>query len=165
MPYRLLKGTGVAVREKWVIRNIRQKKFQQWFLVKIKADAKRLFLGVEKVTEAVITVRRLTLTITSKPWRLTKDAVKIAGLEVKRIINEPTAAAFVAGLEKGKNSETIVVFDLGVRLTCRYWNSLTPCLEVKATNGDTHTLVVRMRQRYWPTISWTTSNQRKNWSS
>mgnify|MGYP000911518732 CR=1 FL=1 len=76
-------------------------------LSKIKADAEA-FLG-EKVTEAVITVPAY---FDDSQRQATKDAGKIAGLEVKRIINEPTAAALAYGLD-GKKDEKIAVFDLG----------------------------------------------------
>ena len=77
-------------------------------LMKLKADAES-YLG-EKVTEAVITVPAY---FTDSQKQATKDAGKIAGLEVKRIINEPTAAALAYGLDKDVNSHKILVYDLG----------------------------------------------------
>jgi molecular chaperone DnaK len=78
-------------------------------LSKLKADAES-FLG-DKVTEAVITVPAY---FDDSQRQATKDAGKIAGLEVKRIINEPTAAALAYGLDKeGKADEKIAVYDLG----------------------------------------------------
>jgi len=92
------------------------------------------YLGQE-VTEAVITVPAY---FNDSQRQATKDAGKIAGLEVKRIINEPTAAALAYGLEK-KNDEKIAVFDLGGGT---YDISVLELgdgvFEVKATNGDTH---------------------------
>ncbi len=77
-------------------------------LMKLKADAES-YLG-EKVTEAVITVPAY---FTDSQKQATKDAGKIAGLDVKRIINEPTAAALAYGLDKDVNSHKILVYDLG----------------------------------------------------
>ena len=77
-------------------------------LMKLKADAEA-YLG-EPVTEAVITVPAY---FNDAQRQATKDAGQIAGLKVERIVNEPTAAALAYGLEKGKEDETILVFDLG----------------------------------------------------
>ena len=102
-------------------------------LSKIKADAEA-FLG-EKVTEAVITVPAY---FDDSQRQATKDAGKIAGLEVKRIINEPTAAALAYGLE-GKKDEQIVVFDLGGgTFDVSVLELGDGVFEVKSTNGDTH---------------------------
>ncbi len=102
-------------------------------LSKMKADAEKV-LG-EKVTEAVITVPAY---FDDSQRQATKDAGKIAGLEVKRIINEPTAAALAYGLE-AKNDEQIVVFDLGGgTFDVSVLEIGDGVFEVKSTNGDTH---------------------------
>ena len=102
-------------------------------LSKIKADAEA-FLG-EKVSEAVITVPAY---FDDSQRQATKDAGKIAGLEVKRIINEPTAAALAYGLE-GKKEEKIVVFDLGGgTFDVSVLELGDGVFEVRSTNGDTH---------------------------
>ena len=102
-------------------------------LEKIKADAEA-FLG-EKVTEAVITVPAY---FDDSQRQATKDAGKIAGLEVKRIINEPTAAALAYGLDNAKE-EKIAVFDLGGgTFDVSILELGDGVFEVKSTNGDTH---------------------------
>src|SRR5467141_1868767 len=102
-------------------------------LTKMKETAEA-YLG-EKVTEAVITVPAY---FNDTQRQATKDAGRIAGLDVKRIINEPTAAALAYGLDK-KKDEKIAVFDLGGGT---YDISILELgdgvFEVKATNGDTH---------------------------
>jgi len=102
-------------------------------LQKLKADAES-YLG-EKITQAVITVPAY---FNDSQRQATKDAGKIAGLEVLRIINEPTAAALAYGLDK-KSDETIAVYDLGGGTfdisTLEIGDGV---FEVKATNGDTH---------------------------
>src|SRR5512136_2786625 len=102
-------------------------------LQKIKQDAEA-YLG-EPVTQAVITVPAY---FNDSQRQATKDAGKIAGLEVLRIINEPTAAALAYGLDK-KNNETILVFDLGGgTFDVSVLEIGEGVVEVKATNGDTH---------------------------
>ncbi len=102
-------------------------------LAKLKADAEA-YLG-EPVTQAVITVPAY---FNDAQRQATKDAGKIAGLEVLRIINEPTAAALAYGLDKKKN-ETILVFDLGGgTFDVSLLEVGDGVVEVKATNGDTH---------------------------
>jgi molecular chaperone DnaK len=102
-------------------------------LQKLKEDAES-FLG-EKVTEAVITVPAY---FDDSQRQATKDAGKIAGLEVKRIINEPTAAALAYGLNK-KANEKIVVYDLGGgTFDVSILEVGDDTVEVLATNGDTH---------------------------
>jgi molecular chaperone DnaK len=102
-------------------------------LSKLKADAEA-FLG-EPVTEAVITVPAY---FDDAQRHATKDAGKIAGLEVKRIINEPTAAALAYGLDKGKE-EKIAVFDLGGgTFDVSILQLGDGVFEVLSTNGDTH---------------------------
>jgi molecular chaperone DnaK len=92
------------------------------------------YLG-EKVTEAVITVPAY---FNDAQRQATKDAGQIAGLEVKRIINEPTAAALAYGLDKGKD-ETIAVYDFGGgTFDISVLEVGEGVIEVKATNGDTH---------------------------
>ena len=102
-------------------------------LGKLKADAEA-YLG-EPVTQAVITVPAY---FNDSQRQATKDAGKIAGLEVLRIINEPTAAALAYGLDK-KNNETILVFDLGGgTFDVSILEVGDGVVEVKATAGDTH---------------------------
>ncbi len=102
-------------------------------LGKLKKDAEA-FLG-ETVTKAVITVPAY---FNDSQRQATKDAGKIAGLEVLRIINEPTAAALAYGLDK-KENETILVFDLGGgTFDVSILEVGDGIIEVKSTNGDTH---------------------------
>ena len=102
-------------------------------LAKLKKDAEA-YLG-ESVTKAVITVPAY---FNDSQRQATKDAGKIAGLEVMRIINEPTAAALAYGLDK-KENETILVFDLGGgTFDVSLLEVGEGVVEVKATNGDTH---------------------------
>ena len=103
-------------------------------LQKLKADADA-FLG-EKITEAVITVPAY---FNDSQRQATKDAGRIAGLDVKRIINEPTAAALAYGLDKTKDEEVIAVYDLGGgTFDISILEIGDGVFEVKATNGDTH---------------------------
>jgi len=102
-------------------------------LQKLKADAEA-YLG-EKVTEAVITVPAY---FDDTQRQATKDAGRIAGLDVKRIINEPTASALAYGLDK-KHDEKIAVYDLGGgTFDISILELGDGVFEVKATNGDTH---------------------------
>jgi molecular chaperone DnaK len=132
MPYEIVKkGEGVAV--KMSDKDYTPEEISAMILSKLKADAES-FLG-EKVTEAVITVPAY---FNDSQRQATKDAGKIAGLEVKRIINEPTAAALAYGLEKNKE-EKIVVFDLGGgTFDVSVLELGDGVFEVKSTNGDTH---------------------------
>ena len=103
-------------------------------LAKLKADAEA-YLG-EKVTEAVITVPAY---FSDAQKQATKDAGKIAGLDVKRIINEPTAASLAYGLDKDNGSQKILVYDLGGgTFDVSVLELGDGVFEVLATNGDTH---------------------------
>lgn len=103
-------------------------------LMKLKADAEA-YLG-EKVTEAVITVPAY---FTDSQRQATKDAGKIAGLEVKRIINEPTAASLAYGLDKDTEHHKIMVFDLGGgTFDVSILELGDGVFEVLATNGNNH---------------------------
>ncbi len=131
-PYKIVKkGNGVAVEMDG--KEYTPEEISAMVLSKIKADAEA-FLG-EKVTEAIITVPAY---FDDSQRQATKDAGKIAGLEVKRIINEPTAAALAYGLES-KKDEKIVVFDLGGgTFDVSVLELGDGVFEVMSTNGDTH---------------------------
>lgn len=132
MPYEIVKK-GNAVGVKMDGKEYTPEEISAMVLSKIKADAEA-FLG-EKVTEAIITVPAY---FDDSQRQATKDAGKIAGLEVKRIINEPTAAALAYGLDK-KGEEQIVVFDLGGgTFDVSILEIGDGVFEVKSTNGDTH---------------------------
>lgn len=132
MPYKIVKkGSQAAVEMDGKIYT--PEEISAMVLSKIKADAEA-FLG-EKVTEAIITVPAY---FDDSQRQATKDAGKIAGLEVKRIINEPTAAALAYGLES-KKDEQIAVFDLGGgTFDVSILELGDGVFEVKSTNGDTH---------------------------
>ena len=131
-PYKIVKkGHGVAVEMDG--KEYTPEEISAMILSKIKADAEA-FLG-EPVTEAIITVPAY---FDDSQRQATKDAGKIAGLEVKRIINEPTAAALAYGLES-KKDEKIAVFDLGGgTFDVSILELGDGVFEVMSTNGDTH---------------------------
>ncbi|HXH26885.1 MAG TPA: molecular chaperone DnaK [Candidatus Acidoferrum sp.] len=132
MPYEIVKA-GNGVKVKMSGQEFSPEEVSAMILAKLRADAEA-FLG-ETVTEAVITVPAY---FDDSQRQATKDAGKIAGLEVKRIINEPTAAALAYGLEK-KKEEKIAVFDLGGgTFDVSVLELGDGVFEVKATNGDTH---------------------------
>ncbi len=135
VPYQVVEGPvgDVRVRIPATGREYSPQEISAMILAKLKADAEA-YLG-EPVTQAVITVPAY---FNDSQRQATKDAGKIAGLEVLRIINEPTAAALAYGLDKKKN-ETILVFDLGGgTFDVSILEVGDGVIEVKATNGDTH---------------------------
>ena len=134
MGYEIVKS-GDAVKVKMGDKEYSPEEISAMVLGKLKADAEA-FLG-ESVNEAVITVPAY---FDDSQRQATKDAGKIAGLEVKRIINEPTAAALAYGLDKGqKKDEKIAVYDLGGgTFDVSILELGDGVFEVKSTNGDTH---------------------------
>lgn len=133
MPYKIKKGKNDSALVVMDDKEYTPQEISAIILQKLKADAEA-FLG-ETITEAVITVPAY---FDDSQRQATKDAGKIAGLEVKRIINEPTAAALAYGLNK-KTNEKIVVYDLGGgTFDVSVLEVGDDTVEVLATNGDTH---------------------------
>ncbi|HBM85588.1 MAG TPA: molecular chaperone DnaK [Opitutae bacterium] len=137
LPYAIVKGKNgdayIECEVKGAKEQFAPEQISAMILQKLKADAEA-YLG-ETVTEAVITVPAY---FNDAQRQATKDAGQIAGLEVKRIINEPTAAALAYGLDKGKD-EVIAVYDLGGgTFDVSILEIGDGVFEVKATNGDTH---------------------------
>ncbi len=132
MPYKII-NSGNHVKVQMGGKDYTPEEISAMILSKLKADAEK-YLGTE-VTEAVITVPAY---FDDAQRQATKDAGKIAGLEVKRIINEPTAAALAYGLDK-KKEEKVVVYDLGGgTFDVSVLELGDGVFEVKSTNGDTH---------------------------
>lgn len=133
LPFEIVEGKGGAVNVKLDDKDLRPAEISAMVLQKLKADAEEK-LG-ETITEAVITVPAY---FDDSQRKATKDAGKIAGLDVKRIINEPTAAALAYGFDK-KNEEKIVVYDLGGgTFDISVLEVSKDTVEVKATSGDTY---------------------------
>src|SRR5688572_26125904 len=137
MPFKVVEGkNGDAYIEVQVgdkTETFAPQQISAFVLAKLKADAEA-YLG-EKITQTVITVPAY---FNDAQRQATKDAGKIAGLEVLRIINEPTAASLAYGLDKKKDEE-IAVFDLGGgTFDVSVLEIGDGVFEVKATNGDTH---------------------------
>ncbi|NDV61275.1 molecular chaperone DnaK [Puniceicoccales bacterium CK1056] len=137
MPFKVIEGKNgdawIEVIEGGEKKSYPPEQISSMVLAKLKADAEA-YLG-EPVTQAVITVPAY---FNDSERQATKDAGTIAGLEVLRIINEPTAASLAFGLDK-KNEETIAVYDLGGgTFDISILEIGDGVFEVKATNGDTH---------------------------
>ncbi|MGH7739736.1 MAG: Hsp70 family protein, partial [bacterium] len=134
MPYNMKEASNGDVRVKIDDKEYSPPEISAMILQKLKADAEA-YLGTE-ITEAVITVPAY---FNDAQRQATKDAGKIAGLEVLRIINEPTAAALAYGLDKDKKNEKIAVYDLGGgTFDVSILELGDGVFEVKSTNGDTH---------------------------
>ena len=136
-PFKVVEGKNgdayIEVRSGDKTEQLAPQQIAAFILGKMKADAEA-YLG-EKITQAVITVPAY---FNDAQRQATKDAGKIAGLEVLRIINEPTAASLAYGLDKKKDEE-IAVFDLGGgTFDVSILEIGDGVFEVKATNGDTH---------------------------
>jgi molecular chaperone DnaK len=133
VPYKIVKAPNGDAHVQLGGRSYSPPEVSAMILQKLKTDAEA-YLG-EKVTEAVITVPAY---FNDSQRNATKDAGKIAGLEVLRIVNEPTAASLAYGLDK-KNDETIAVYDLGGgTFDISILEIGEGTFQVKSTNGDTH---------------------------
>ncbi|MBU6389565.1 molecular chaperone DnaK, partial [Patescibacteria group bacterium] len=137
VPYKIQKGKNNAVEVAMGDKTYTPQEISAFVLQKLKADAEA-YIG-SPVTEAVITVPAY---FNDAQRQATKDAGKIAGLEVKRIINEPTAAALAYGIER-KKDEKIAVYDLGggtfdITILELGSHEGESSFEVLSTNGDTH---------------------------
>ena len=133
VPYTVVSGSNDAVRFKVNENLIAPEEISAMVLKKLADDASR-YIG-EKITDVVITVPAY---FNDAQRQATKDAGRIAGLNVLRIINEPTAAALAYGLDN-KSNETILVFDLGGgTFDVSILEVGEGVFEVKSTNGDTH---------------------------
>jgi molecular chaperone DnaK len=133
VPYKVIKGSGDLAKVKIDDKEYTPQEISAMILQKMKQTAED-YLG-EKVTDAVITVPAY---FNDGQRQATKEAGEIAGLNVRRIINEPTAASLAYGLDK-KSNEKIAVFDLGGgTFDVSILEIGDGVFEVKATNGDTH---------------------------
>ena len=133
VPYKVVRGSNDTVRVQIDDRQYTPQEISAMILQKMRQTAED-FLG-EKVTDAVITVPAY---FNDSQRQATKEAGEIAGLNVRRILNEPTAAALAYGLDK-KKDEKIAVFDLGGgTFDISILEIGEGVFEVKATNGDTH---------------------------
>ncbi|MBX5468436.1 MAG: molecular chaperone DnaK [Thermoleophilaceae bacterium] len=134
VPYKVVPGPNRDVRVEAGGKQYSPPEISAMILQKLKADAEA-YLG-ETVDSAVITVPAY---FNDDQRQATKDAGKIAGLDVKRIINEPTAAALAYGLDKEESDQTILVFDLGGgTFDVSVLEIGDGVFEVKATAGDNH---------------------------
>jgi molecular chaperone DnaK len=133
VPYKVVSGENNDARVEISGKKLSPPEISAMILTKLK-EAAEGYLG-QKITQAVITVPAY---FNDAQRQATKDAGKIAGLEVMRIINEPTAAALAYGLDKKKN-ETIAVYDFGGgTFDISILEVGEGVVEVKSTNGDTH---------------------------
>ena len=133
VPYEVKEGADGGVMVKMSDKDLRPEEISAMILQKLKSDTEAR-LG-EKVTEAIITVPAY---FNDSQRQATKDAGQIAGLDVKRIINEPTAAALAYGFNKKKN-EKIAVFDFGGgTFDISILEVGDDVVEVKSTDGDSH---------------------------
>ena len=133
LPFKITEGVKGSVAIKMGEKNYRPAEISAMVLQKLKADAEEK-LG-EKIEEAVITVPAY---FDDSQRKATKDAGEIAGLKVRRIINEPTAAALAYGFNK-KKDEKVAVYDLGGgTFDVSILEVAEDTVEVKSTNGDTY---------------------------
>src|SRR5271170_7634709 len=154
VPYKVIKGPHDDARIEIMGKSYTPQEVSAMILQKLKAAAED-FLG-EKVTKAVITVPAY---FNDSQRQATKQAGEIAGLEVPRIINEPTAAALAYGLDK-KKDETIAVYDLGGgTFDISILEVGEGVVEVKSTNGDTHLGGDDIDQRI---VEWMTSEFKRD---
>ncbi len=134
VPFEVTKASTNGVKVKLGDKDYTPEEVSAMILSKLKADAEAK-LG-QKVTEAIITVPAY---FNDAQRQATKDAGAIAGLDVKRIINEPTAAALAYGFDKGNKEEKIVVFDFGGgTFDVSVLEVGDSVIEVKSTDGDSH---------------------------
>ena len=134
VPYKVKAGTGNRAVVEIGGEDFTPEQISAMILSKMKADAEK-YLG-ETVTDAVITVPAY---FNDAQRQATKDAGKIAGLNVKRIVNEPTAAALAYGLDKKNQDQKVLVFDLGGgTFDVSLLDLADGVVEVLATNGDNH---------------------------